>query len=62
MEQEDFDRTFLYRLKNIMVNAVIVEAKLLSPLKGYWSDFSSLCERCKVPVPSKDEIDADKRA
>jgi hypothetical protein len=62
MEQEDFNKSFLYRLENLMVNAVVVKTKLLSSLKGGWVDFLSLCHRCKVAVPSKDEIEADERA
>jgi hypothetical protein len=62
MEQEDFNRSFAYRLKNVMRNAVIVEAKFLSPLKAGWRDFLSLCQRCDVQVPSIQEIEADRRA
>jgi hypothetical protein len=62
MEQEDFNRSFRYRLRNLMRNAVIVEAKLLSELQDEWSDFLSLCNRCKdkVHVPSKEDIEADR--
>jgi len=62
MEQEDFNKSFLYRLENLMVNAVVVKAKFHSPLKPYWKDFWDLCRRCKVPIPSKAEIEADERA
>jgi len=60
MEQEDFNRSLLYRLNNLVKNAVIVETKLLSSLKADWKDFLDLCKRCDVPVPSLDEIKADK--
>jgi hypothetical protein len=59
MEQEDFNRSFLYRLENLMLSGVIVKTKLLSSLKGGWIDFLSLCDRCNVHVPSKEEIEAD---
>jgi hypothetical protein len=60
MEEEDFKSSFLYRLKNLMRNAVIVEAKLIK-LKGGWGDFLDLCHRYKEPVPSEAEIEADRR-
>jgi hypothetical protein len=59
MEQEDFNRSLLYRLNNLLQNAVIVETKLLSSLKDDWKDFSDLCIRCDIRVPSLDEIKAD---
>jgi hypothetical protein len=52
MRQKDFDRSLRYRLQNLMRNAVIIEAKLLSELRAGWTDFLRLCERCKIHVPS----------
>jgi hypothetical protein len=62
MERDDFDRLFLYRLRNVMVNAVVVETKLLSSLKDDWTDFLNLCDRCGVRVPSSEEIEQDRHA
>jgi hypothetical protein len=56
MQQEDFDRSFRYRLQNLTRNAVIVDAKLLSDLKVSWADFLLLCDRCRVHLPSRQDI------
>ena len=62
MQQDDFDRTFRYRLKNLMKNPVIVEAKLLSDLKASWTEIFDLCDRCGVHIPSSQEISDFRRA
>jgi hypothetical protein len=53
--ERDFSHAYVYRLRNLLSNAVIVEVKLHLHKDG-WQDFYRLCQRFHVHIPSPDEL------
>jgi hypothetical protein len=55
LDERDFADAYVYRLRNLLSNAAIVEVKLHLHKDG-WQDFYRLCQRFHVHIPSPDEL------
>lgn len=58
--EEDFRKAYRYRLRNLVLNAVVVEEKLHVHKES--QDFWSLCNRLNVDIPSLDELSAERES
>ena len=52
LQEDEFRRTYGYRLRNLMENQKIVREKLQSGEKGEWADFIELLNRLNISYES----------